>query len=332
MRPADVARLLLQDRNRTPGAEGRAYAPVNIALCKYWGKRDRALRLPVTSSLSVALPQLGADTTVRHATKADRFVLNGHTVPASEPSAARLSRFLDLFRGEAEQYFDVCSVSTVPLAAGLASSASGFAALVLALDAFYQWGLGRRELSILARLGSGSACRSVFDGFVEWHAGERADGMDSFAEPLPCTWPGLCVGWVRVSDAPKAIPSREAMERTTRTSPLYHAWPERAAADLATLRTAIRAVDFEAFGRTAESNALAMHATMLDSWPPVLYWHPRTVEVLHTVWQARAEGIPCYFTMDAGPNVKLLFEQGARDAVCQRFAGIEIIEPFCIRS
>ena len=332
MRPVDVVDRLLKDRNRTPGTEGRAYAPVNIALCKYWGKRDRALRLPVTSSLSVSLPELGADTTVRPAETADRFILNGHPVPATDPSATRLSRFLDLFRGDPHPHFEVCSASTVPLAAGLASSASGFAALVLALDAYFAWNLDRRALSILARLGSGSACRSVYDGFVEWHAGERADGMDSFAEPLRRAWPGLCVGWLRISDAPKAVSSREAMERTTSTSPLYRAWPGRVANDLHTLRTAIREGDFETFGRTAESNALAMHATMLDSWPPILYWHPRTVEVLHDIWRARAEGLPCYFTMDAGPNVKLLFERASRPDLCARFPGINVIEPFCIRS
>ncbi len=331
MRPVDIVDRLLRDRNRNPGDFGRGSAPVNIALCKYWGKRDRGLHLPVTSSLSVSLPSLGADTKVYHTEKADRFIINNQLLTPDDPAALRLASYLDLFRGERRHCFEVQSVSSVPLAAGLASSASGFAALVLALDDLFDWKLGRRELSIIARLGSGSACRSIYSGFVQWHAGVRADGMDSVAEPLPDTWPDLCVGWIRVSDEKKVVSSREAMERTVTTSPLYQSWPARVQRDLAMLRASIVEHDFHVFGRTAESNALAMHATMLDSWPPVLFWQPRTLEVLQAVWQARAAGIACYFTIDAGPNVKLLFENSSLDELLSFFPEMEMVAPFSLQ-
>jgi len=177
-------------------------------------------------------------------------------------------------------------------------------------------------------MGSGSASRSVFDGFVEWHAGERDDGMDSYAEGLPGRWPDLCMGLLMLSEAEKPIGSRPAMQRTVETSRLYAGWPAKVSADLAELKAAIAEKDFEKLGQTAESNALAMHATMMDAWPPVLYWLPETVATIRNVWQLRAEGLPLYLTMDAGPNVKLLFLKGDVDKVRSAFPDVEVTAPF----
>ncbi len=326
MKKSDIVKKLLGDVScYTPSDEPiTAYAPTNIALCKYWGKRNSELNLPVTSSLSISLGEKGAKTTLSVSSiKQDVLVLNEKKVPPTSSFHQRLSHFLDLFRPE-NLYFDVNIVSTVPIAAGLASSACGFAAIVLALNEFFAWQLSSQHLSILARLGSGSASRSIWPGFVEWHKGTRDDGLDSYAEPIAVKWPELCIGLMIISEQEKSISSREAMQRTVETSSLYKAWPEKVEHDLVKLKQAIREKDFDLLGRTAESNALTMHATMLSAWPPVSYYLPETIRAMHRVWQARAEGVPVYFTQDAGPNLKLLFID--KDAIQQYFSGIEIIK------
>jgi diphosphomevalonate decarboxylase len=296
-------------------AEGRA--PVNIAMIKYWGKRDPVLNLPVTSSLSVAIPDLGSTTIVAPA-EADSISIAGE--PAAEAFATRISRFLDPFRRPDVPGFRIDTTNSVPTAAGLASSASGFAALVLALDELFAWRLPSAQLSVLARLGSGSASRSIYPrGFVEWHRGDREDGLDSHAERIRQTWPGLNLGVIAIDTGPKPISSREAMNRTVATSALYRQWPARVAADLVTCKAAIAARDFEAFGAVAESNALAMHATMRDAEPAVDYALPATREAIASVQALRADGAPVYLTMDAGPNVKLIFPESAESAIRAAF-------------
>jgi diphosphomevalonate decarboxylase len=235
----------------------------------------------------------------------DTVILNNQPVSSGSAFSARLSDFLDIFRSNLEQkpVFYVNITSNIPIAAGLASSACGFASLVKALDSFYAWQLPARELSLLARLGSGSASRSVLSGFVEWHAGIREDGLDSYADALKETWPELCVGLLIMNASEKSISSREAMQRTVTTSALYSAWPAKVSQDLLVLKHAIANKDFELLGKTAESNALTMHATMLSAWPPVTYALPDTIIAMQKIWQLRSEGLAVYFTQDAGPNL-----------------------------
>lgn len=331
LRKADVVRMILGDRPRLPQkAEGRAFAPSNIALCKYWGKRNEELNLPITSSLSVSLGALGTTTTLTVHTggMADEIRLNGAVVPPRHKFAKSATSFLNLFRPNATLFYKLNTVNTVPTAAGLASSASGFAALILALDQLCRWKLEPRHLSILARLGSGSASRSVYRGFVEWSAGADEDGMDSYASLVEGSWPDLRLGLIKVSTAEKAISSRLAMKATRRTSALYEAWPVKVAHDLSIVKEAIAARDFALLGQTAESNALTMHATALAAWPPVLFWLPESVAVMHRVWALREDGLAVYFTMDAGPNVKLLFQAADTEAIQRHFPGVEVVAPF----
>ena len=152
--------------------------------------------------------------------------------------------------------------------------------------------------------------------------------MDSFAEELPYQWPELRVGLLTISAAEKAIGSRQAMKIAKRTSMLYEAWPSKVAQDLATLQDAIVAGDFDVLGRTAESNALAMHATGLGAWPPVFFWLPETVATLHRLWALREGGLRAYCTLDAGPNVKLLFLAEDEAAVVAAFPALQVIAPF----
>nr|WP_091357900.1 diphosphomevalonate decarboxylase [Amphritea atlantica] len=303
------------------------FAPSNIALCKYWGKRDAELNLPVNSSLSVSLAHLGSKTRIC-ISDTDQVWLNGAQVAAGDKFARKVIAFIDLFRRGADHCVRVETENNIPTAAGLASSASGFAALMLAVDQFYGLNLEPSVLSAFARMGSGSASRSLYEGFVEWQMGIREDGMDSFALPLDVSWPQLRIGLVKVNTGEKAVDSRAGMNRTVETAHLYQSWPLQAAADLERLHQAIADQSFTRLGETAEQNALSMHATMIASWPPLLYWQPDSVAAMQTIWQARAEGLELYFTMDAGPNLKLLFTADAETAVKQRFPGLEVIRPF----
>lgn len=335
MKKSAVIKTILDDISRYSAATHpvTVFAPTNIALCKYWGKRNQALNLPVTSSLSISLADKGARTSLSVSNKGrDIYILNGKSLDTGNSFYKRLTQFLNLFRPHAAFYFHADIVSNVPIAAGLASSACGFAAMVFALNELFAWQLEPHQLSILARLGSGSASRSIWHGFVEWHAGIRDDGMDSHGEVLEASWPELRIGLLIVSEQEKLISSREAMQRTVETSELYRVWPGKVENDLIIIKNAIRMHDFDLLGKTAESNALAMHATMLSAWPPVSYCLPETLNAMRSVWQARANGLSVYFTQDAGPNVKLLFLEKDSDVVKQYFPELEVIKPCGVNS
>lgn len=323
--PRDCADALLP--HRQPAAHAaEACAPANIALCKYWGKRNEALKLPLTGSLSIGLGPLGTRMRIETA-EADALVLNGEPHEPDTPVFRRLFDFLDLFRVPGT-FWRVNSENTIPTGAGLASSASAFAAAVRALDRLHAWNLPDWKRGVLARLGSGSACRSLYEGFAEWRPGLREDGLDSYAVPLRLPWPEFRIGILTLSAAPKPVGSTEAMRRTRTTAPLYAAWPDQVRRDLPRIRDAVYARDFPALGAAAEQNALAMHATMIGAWPPVLYWRPETVEVLHRVHALRADGLSLFATLDAGPNVKLLFTAPDAGAVQSAFPHLRVVAPF----
>ncbi len=339
---------ILAGASANPKAGGSAFAASNIALCKYWGKRDAALNLPVNSSLSISLGDLGTRTEIRVRdgviassgaitpslkvsvpVASDLIYLNGELQSAESSFVQRISDFLDLFRPLlGDVCFEVRTENNIPTAAGLASSASGFAALVLALNDLAGWGLDKKRLSMLARLGSGSATRSIFNGFVQWHVGKKSDGTDSFAEKLNAEWPAFRIGILELSDARKPVGSRDGMNRTVETSGLYQSWPAQAAADLETIRAAIDARDFSTLGKTAERNALSMHATMMSAWPPLIYLQPESMDMIHKVQRVRADGLEIYLTIDAGANIKLLFLEENEAAVTAAFPGLRTINPF----
>jgi diphosphomevalonate decarboxylase len=290
-----------------------AVAHSNIALIKYWGKRDADIALPATSSVSLTLDAYLTRTTVEWGAEEDSVVLDDSRLAGE--AETRVTRFLDLVRDLAgrSDRATVISHNTVPTAAGLASSASGFAALAASATAAAGLELTPRELSILARKGSGSASRSVFGGLAVWHAG--SDDLSSFAEPL--VDPGLDLAMViAVVDAgTKTISSRAAMRLTAETSPYFPAWVDASRTDFADMLAAIGRADFTRVGELTESNAMRMHASMLGSTPPVSYWQPDSVRVLQLVRELRSAGTECYATMDAGPNVKILCRRPQLDAV-----------------
>ena len=278
--------------------------------------------IPTTSSLSLTLDDTWTTTAVSFDGgdgDADVVRINGSA--PSGTALARVIRFLDLVREHSgvTQRASVDSTSTVPLAAGLASSAAGFAALAAAASRAAGMDLDGRALSRLARRGSGSAARSVFGGLVLWNAGE--DDATSYAEPIeePAgdTVSGLDLAMVVVvlSDGRKTISSTRAMKQTMTASPLYPAWVEASREDLRAALEAVRSGDLARLGEVAEANALGMHASMMAARPAIMYWLPRTIEVLHTVRAMRQDGLPAWATIDAGPNVKVLTRGGSAERV-----------------
>ncbi|MCJ7840109.1 diphosphomevalonate decarboxylase [Lederbergia sp. NSJ-179] len=309
--------------------EATAKANTNIALIKYWGKRDEQLFLPMNSSLSITLDQLSTTTTVRWNLdlEKDVFWLNGQL--EGEEEANKISRFLDKVRMQMEEkwYATVESVNQVPTSAGFASSASGFAALAAAATKAAGLALNHQQLSILARQGSGSACRSIYGGFVEWRKGERLDGSDSYAIPIlqPHEW-DLSILSVLVESKKKKVLSREGMKRTVETSPFYSGWLEAVPIDMQLAKEAIHHRDFEKLGRVTESNAMKMHATTLGANPPFMYWQSATFDVMEQVLELRKKGIQAYFTIDAGPNVKVLCEPHDQKKVCEVLKSLPLVK------
>ena len=292
-----------------------AVAHPNIALVKYWGKRDDALNLPAVPSLSLTLDRYHTRTTVRWGARRDRVVLDGEELRGRP--ATRVLEFLDLVQAGRPQV-EVVSDNDFPTAAGLASSASGFAALALAASAAAGLALDPTRCSVLARRGSGSACRSLWGGWVEWRVGDRADGRDSHGAPLapPDHWDVAMVVAV-VSAAAKPVGSRAAMERSRRTSPCYAAWVAHADRDVDVARAAVLGRDLPRLGAVMEGSTFRMFATMFTASPPILYWHPGTIACVHAIRELRASGTGAWCTMDAGPNVKVLCEGGDAPTVAR---------------
>jgi diphosphomevalonate decarboxylase len=292
-------------------------ARANIALVKYWGKADPELNIPAVGSISITLDRLWSDTEVEFdaTLTGDTLLLDGSSRPEQ---LERVSRSLDLLRERAgvDTYARVTSENNFPTGAGLASSASGFAALTTAAAHALQLDLSPRELSIVARQGSGSAARSIFGGYVEMVAGSAADGRDSFAEPLLAAdaWP-LEVIIAITGRGEKEVGSRDGMERSASTSPYYPAWVATSESDLRAGRDAILAHDFDALAEIAEHNCLKMHAAAMANRPPLIYWNPATVACIQAVVALRASGLPVFFTIDAGPQLKAVCAPGARDTV-----------------
>lgn len=283
-----------------------AVAHPNIALVKYWGKADPASNLPAVGSISITLDTLVTTTSVAFdpALPADTFALDGRPAPELLP---RVRSCLGLFRARLAgvPHAEVSSTNSFPTAAGLASSASGFAALVVAVDHALGAGLERVELAELARRCSGSAARSLFGGFVELRLRPDGSGCDTGQIRAATDWPLQVVVAVTSTEA-KAIGSTSGMLHTERSSPYYPAWLATSGADLAAARRAIGDRDFAALAAVAEHSCLKMHAVMLASQPGLLYWNGTTVECLRRLRELAAQGVGVFFTVDAGPQVKAI--------------------------
>jgi diphosphomevalonate decarboxylase len=271
-----------------------ARAPVNIALIKYWGKANAEIVLPTTSSLSLTLTDLYTETTFEEGPF--EFVINGKSGDASE-----VSRVKDVLKHFHNQQVKIRTHNNFPTASGLASSASGFAALTVGLNAFFQAGYTLQELATLTRLGSGSSCRSLVDDFAIWH---KNGSIESLKNPFE----DLRMIVVIVSDSKKAISSRDAMKITMTTAPSYSTWVQDSETDLQSMKAAIVKKDLMLVGQIMEKNSTRLHQVMADSTPAILYQQPESRNVLAMVITLRQQGLVGFATMDAGPNVKILIQ------------------------
>lgn len=283
-----------------------AIAHPNIAFIKYWGNRDDSLRLPCNSSISANLAGLETKTTVRFdpSLNEDLLQISGNQVTGA--ALQRVSSFLDLVRGLAAKdvYAQVISANNFPTGAGIASSASAFAALALAASTAIGLNLSEQALSRLARRGSGSASRSIPDGFVEWTASDN--DADSYAFSIAPADHWDLVDLIVVLDTSHKNVGSTAGHTLAHTSPLHLLRQEVIDARVKTCRQAILSRDFPRFAQVVEEDSEMMHAVMRTSDPPLVYWLPETETVLWHVKHWRERGYPVCSTVDAGPNVHVL--------------------------
>jgi diphosphomevalonate decarboxylase len=310
----------------------------NIALIKYWGKRDEKLILPKNSSISLTLDDsLNTKTSVVFSDKLkeDTFYINGEQQNLLGKNANERLGVINILREKAgvKTHFLVVSNNSFPTASGLASSASGIAALVFATSQALDLNLNHEELSTIARMGSGSACRSLFGGFVRWNMGEKNDGSDSFAEQIVSNdhWPEIVDIIAVVTEEKKKVSSRAGMQQTVENGILYAGridYVENAVEELA---RAIREKDFETLALITMRDSNNMHATMLDTWPPIFYMNDVSRSIvykIHDLNLGEGRNIAAY-TFDAGPNAHIITTDSNKAKVLEilnDIEGIKIIE------
>lgn len=309
-----------------------AVANANIALVKYWGKRNNELMLPQTGSVSMTTEGLQTHTTIEFDPKytEDIFILNGKDRVGDVDYDDYTGKFLGIVRQMTgnKTRCKIVSKNNFPIGAGLASSAAGFASLAMVVNEALKMGLDEKQLTILARRGSGSASRSIQGGFVEWYRGESEDGSDCFAEQIFSLkhWPELRMVVAITSKKEKKVKSRAGMAQSVKTSPFYKAWTEVVPKHIEIVKRALADRDFKTLGETAELNALAMHAVAISTNPPIVYWNAGTIDIIHAVLNWRDEGLQCYSTIDGGPQVKILCLEKDAEEIANRVRQFENIE------
>ncbi len=300
----------------------RVTAHPSLALAKYWGKAPDGINIPTMTSIAVSLNALTTTTEVSIDVKNDSLIVNGRSSIDENHS-----KFFDAIRRElsVDCHFKVVSTNTFPTAAGIASSASGYAALALGCSTAAGISLSAEKVSALARIGSGSACRSVYGGFTRWNAGSP------FARQIfdHTWWPELRILVCITESSAKKISSRDAMNRCRNTSALYQEFVEHSKTLAELIHHAIEERDLSKLGPLVRESYLGMTATMLTAHPPILYWNPGTVGLLNGLEALRDQGLNAWETMDAGPQVKcfcLASEiETIMDSLSQRVPGCNFI-------
>lgn len=285
----------------------KSIARPNIALIKYWGKRDEQLNLPAVGSISITLDGISTKTEISLTENIDKFYLN-EIIDIEENS--KITPFLDYIREYINDkvYFEVRTANNFPTAAGLASSASGYASITKGINELLGLKLSDRELSKIARRGSGSAARSLFSGYVEMHKGERLDGSDCYAEQIyHQDYFPLNVFVVITNTEIKKTSSRNGMLISKNTSPYYSNWVNTSEYDINAMKFALKERDFNKIADLSIRSCLKMHSVMLTSNPPLLYWNSTTFEIIKQIQELFYEqDQPVFFTIDAGPQVKII--------------------------
>ncbi len=308
-----------------------AIAPANIAFIKYWGRKDAKLRLPHNTSISMNLSASTTTTTVEFSKdllkdRVDLLEKGGF----SDSEVARVVRQLDVIREKLEKnlFARVATKNSFPKSSGAASSASGFAALTVAATTALGLTLSEKELTILARVGSGSACRSIPDGFVEWKTGETSD--DSYAYSLfPSTHWDLRDILVIVENNAKDV-SSSAGHNGIHTSPFFEKRLQELPDRIKRVTQGLEGKNLSTLGPAIEEDALSMHQVMQTQNPPLLYWNEGTKKIMKAAGDWRKEGIPVYFTIDAGPNVHLICEAKDETKVLERVREVNGVQQIIV--
>ena len=308
-----------------------AVAPSNIAFIKYWGKKDEVLRLPENGSISMNLSNLLTTTTVEFnpSFKEDSITING---VQEENEGNRAIKHLDRIRKLAniETKAKVVTVNNFPTGTGLSSSASGFAALTVAGAKAAGLNLSEKELSILARQGSGSACRSIPDGFVEWLDGETSE--TSYAVSLyPADYWDLRDVVAVVSKNKKEVSTTKG-QKLVGTSPFFKVRLTNIKNKIALIKKYMSEKDFTAFGELLEAEALELHAIMLTSKPSLIYLLPGSLKIMHLVKKWRQDGLEVYFTVNTGQDIHLICQKKDVQTLTQKISEIEDVQKTIINT
>ncbi len=309
-----------------------AIAPTNIAFTKYWGKKDEVLRLPENGSVSMTLSNLLTTTTVEFSPKyhKDEITINGGGVEKGE--ADRVIKHLDRIRKIAniEYKAKVVSNNNFPIGTGLSSSASGFAALSLAAAQAVGLKLSEKELSILARQGAGSACRSIPGGFVEWLDGNTSNTSYAVQIFPPNYWKIADVVAI-VSEGKKEVSSTSGM-KVAQFSPFMKLRVSRMKEKNKLVKKLIKERNFKELGELTEQDALELHSIMLTQYPPLIYWTPGTLQIMKLVPHWRSDGIPVYFTINTGQDIHLIVEQKNVKLVVNKLKSLDFVKDIIINT
>lgn len=309
-----------------------AIAPSNIAFTKYWGKKDEILRLPENGSISMCLSNLLTTTTVEFSPeyKNDQITVNGGGVEAGE--AERVIKHLDRVRKLANinQKAKVVSNNNFPSGTGLSSSASGFAALTLAASKAAGLDLSEKDLSILARQGAGSACRSIPSGFVEWLDGDSSDTSYAIQIFPPNYWAIADVVAI-VSEGKKEVPT-SAGHALAKSSPFMQTRLSYMKEKNELAKLYIREKDFIKLGKLSEAEALELHAIMLTQKPHLIYWTTGTLQIMKLTSHWRAAGLEVYFTVNTGQDIHLICEAQNVEKVKSKLAELDFVKDIIVNT
>lgn len=335
-----------------------AIAHPNIALIKYWGKRDELLKLPTVPSLSLTIDNLYTQATIEFSKELDEdnYVMNGKVVTGGK-QLERISQHLKLIREVANGSCDKgiiarvigkdnkkCSKDIAKLRAkvviennfpdALSNSSSNFTALTIAACKALDMRINNKEISMIARQGSGTACRSMFGGIVEWTKGSKKDGSDSFASQIHDNkhWPELRAIMLILDPKEKKVKGSQGMKISKETSPFYEQWTKESEKDIKDIKAAIKQKDFSRFGKIMESNCLRMHSIMISSSPSLIYLKPETLVMVEKIKSLRENNLECYFTIDAGANIMLLCQEKDVEKIIESLDGMPFIHDFIICS
>lgn len=309
-----------------------AIAPTNIAFTKYWGKKDEILRLPENGSVSMNLSDLLTTTTVEFSDKynKDQITINGGGVEEGE--SERVIKHLDRVRKMAgiDLKAKMVSNNNFPIGTGLSSSASGFAALTLAAAAAAGLKLSEKDLSILARQGSGSACRSIPSGFVEWLDGDTSE--TSYAVQIfPSNHWAIADIVAVVSTGKKEVPTSVG-QKSAQSSPFMKVRLSRMKEKNKLVKRLIKEKNFKQFGELIEAEALELHTIMLTQYPPLIYWTPGTLQIMKLVPNWRAQDLPVYFTINTGQDIHLICEQKNAKLVVAKLKELDFVKNIIVNT